>query len=236
MTARIAVLASGGGSNLQAIIDYLRSRGDQRAADVVLVGSDRRDAGALDRAKREGIPAALLRSSRVPDGCDPLALFREHRVDCIALAGYLRLLPKETLAEFPSRILNVHPALLPAFGGQGMYGDRVHRAVLASGALVSGATVHYVDEEYDHGAILAQWPVPVLADDSVHTLAARVLKVEHVLYPRVIHAVASGQWRFDSRPNPVPDAAEFALMHSDERRLVEDIETAFELQTDTLRD
>jgi phosphoribosylglycinamide formyltransferase-1 len=229
MTARIAVLASGGGSNLQAIVDYLRGHGNDRTADVVLVASDRPDAGALGRATREGIQAAVLRSKRAPDGCEPFDLFRKHNVDFIALAGYLRLLPKELVSEFPSRIVNIHPALLPAFGGPGMYGDRVHRAVLSSGAAVSGATVHYVDDEYDHGDTLAQWPVPVLDDDSVHSLAARVLKVEHVLYPRVIHAVASGQWRFNARPNPVPDSAAYSLMHWDERRLVEDIETAFGL-------
>lgn len=229
MTARIAVFASGGGTNLQAILDYLESRGDQRAGTVVLVASDRANAGALDRARRVGIPTAVLRSTSVPDGCEPLALLREHKVDFIALAGYLRLLPKELLDEFPSRVLNIHPALLPSFGGPGMYGERVHRAVLLSGARVSGATVHYVDEEYDRGTILAQWPVPVLADDSVRSLATRVLKVEHVLYPRVVDAVASGRWRFDSRPRAVPDAAAFALMHWDERRLIEEIEHAFGL-------
>jgi phosphoribosylglycinamide formyltransferase-1 len=229
MTARIAVLASGGGTNLQSILDYLASRGDQRAGDVVLVASDRPDAGALERARRAGIPAAVLKSTRAPDGCDLAALLRQHKADFVALAGFLRLLPKQMIAEFPSRILNVHPALLPSFGGPGMYGERVHRAVLLSGARVSGATVHYVDEEYDHGTILAQWPVPVLADDSMQSLASRVLKVEHVLYPRVIDAVASGRWRFDKRPQAVPDAAVFALMHWDEHRLIEEIEHAFGL-------
>ena len=229
MTARIAVLASGGGSNLQAIIDYLRAMGSDRAADVVLVASDRADAHALERASRERIQAAVLRSKHAPDGCDLPDLLRKHDVDFVALAGYLKLLPKEIVAEFPSRIVNVHPALLPAFGGAGMFGDRVHRAVLASGAAVSGATVHYVDDEYDHGGIIAQWPVPVLDDDSVQSLAARVLKVEHVLYPRIVHAVASGKWRFDRRPAPVPDSAAYALMHWDERRLVADIESAFGL-------
>lgn len=229
MTARIAVLASGGGTNLQAILDYHAARGDARGGDVVLVASDRAEAGALERARRAGITAAVLRTTRTPDGCELLPTLRQHRVDFVALAGYLRLLPQEIIAEFPSRILNVHPALLPAFGGAGMYGERVHRAVLLSGARVSGATVHYVDEEYDNGAIVAQWPVPVLADDSVQTLAARVLKVEHVLYPRVIDAVASGRWRFDARPRAVPEAATFALMHWDERRLVEEIENAFGL-------
>jgi phosphoribosylglycinamide formyltransferase 1 len=229
MNARIAVLASGGGTNLQSILDYLASRGDQRAGDVVLVASDRSDAGALERARRAAIPAAVIRSRRAPDGCDAVPLLREHKVDFVALAGYLRLLPKDMIAEYPSRILNVHPALLPSFGGPGMYGERVHRAVLLSGACVSGVTVHYVDEEYDHGTILAQWPVPVLADDSTQSLASRVLKVEHVLYPRVIDAVASGRWRFNKRPQAVPDAAAFALMHWDERRLIEEIEHAFGL-------
>ena len=197
MTARIAVLASGAGTNLQAILDYLAAKGDKRAGDVVLVASDRPDAGALERARRAAIPQAVLKSTRALEGFELLDLLREHRVDFIALAGFLRLLPKDIIAEYPSRILNTHPALLPSFGGGGMYGDRVHRAVLLSGARVSGATVHYVDEEYDNGTILAQWPVPVMADDSVHSLAARVLKVEHVLYPRVIDAVASRRWKFD---------------------------------------
>ena len=229
MTARIAVLASGGGTNLQSILDYLERRGDKRAGDVVLVASDQPDAGALDRARRANVPAAVLASKRAPDGCEALGLLRQHRVDFIALAGFLQLLPKAIIAEHPSRILNIHPALLPSFGGPGMYGERVHRAVLQSGAGVSGATVHYMDEEYDNGTIIAQWPVPVLADDTVQSLAARVLKVEHVLYPRVIDAVASGRWRFDSRPRPVPDAAAFALMHWDERKLIEEIEHAFGL-------
>jgi len=227
--ARIAVLASGSGSNLQALVDFLGARGDRRGADVVLVACDRPEAGALGRAQRAGIPGELLRTKRNPEGHDLLDLLSSHRADFVALAGYLRLLPKEVLSEFPNRIVNVHPALLPAFGGPGMYGDRVHRAVLAAGAHVSGATVHYVDEEYDHGAILAQWPVPVLADDTAQTLAARVLKVEHVLYPRVVEAVAARRWRFDSRPRAVPESAAFSLMQWDESRLIQDIEQAFGL-------
>lgn len=227
MTARIAVLASGGGSNLQAIMDYLRAQGDDRRCEVALVASDRPDAGALARARQAGVATAVLRTAKYPDGCDLLDVLARHRVDFVALAGYLRLVPKEMIAEHPNRVVNVHPALLPDFGGAGMYGERVHRAVLKSGARVSGATVHYVDEEYDRGDILAQWPVPVLADDTVQSLAARVLKVEHVLYPRVVDAVASRRWVFNKRPKPVPDAAALSLTRWDERRLVEDIEHAF---------
>lgn len=227
--ARIAVLASGGGTNLQAILDYLASKGDTRGGDVVLVASDRARAGALERARRAGVRGAVLRGGSNRDGCELEEVLRQEKVDFIALAGYLRLLPRDIIDEFPSRIVNVHPALLPQFGGAGMYGERVHRAVLQSGARVSGATVHYVDEEYDNGAVLAQWPVPVLADDTVQSLAARVLKVEHVLYPRVVDAVASGRWRFSERPRPVPDEATFSLMHWDENRLIEDIEHAFGL-------
>ena len=227
MTSRIAVFASGSGTNLQAILDYFAMRGKARAGDVVLVASDRPEAGALDRARRTKIATAIVRTKSHPDGRDPLALVREQRIDFIALAGFLRLVPADVLAELPSRVVNVHPALLPAFGGPGMHGERVHRAVLASGASVSGATVHYVDAEYDTGATLAQWPVPVLADDTAAALAARVLKVEHVLYPRVVDAVASGRWRFDSRPRPVPDGAHRSLLSWDEKRLVPEIEAAF---------
>jgi len=227
MTSRMAVFASGGGTNLQAILDYHALRGTSRAGDVVLVASDRAGSGALERARKAGVETAVLRSKNNSGGREPLQLLQQHRVDFLALAGYLKQVPSSVLFELPSRVVNVHPALLPAFGGPGMYGERVHRAVLASGARVSGATVHYVEEEYDSGATLAQWPVPVLADDSPATLAARVLKVEHVLYPRVIDAVASGRWRFDTRPRPVPEAAFRSLMNWDERQLVREIDEAY---------
>lgn len=191
--ARIAVLASGGGSNLQALIDHFASLGDRRAGDIVLVASDRTDAGALERATHVGIPTATLASSRHPDATPMDELLAAHRVDLVALAGYLKHVPHEMTRRFAGRILNVHPALLPAFGGPGMYGARVHRAVLAAGDTTSGPTVHFVDDVYDHGAVIAQWPVPVRLDDDEHTLAARVLRAEHLLYPRVVQAVAAGE-------------------------------------------
>lgn len=196
--ARIAVLASGGGSNLQALVDHLAALGASRHGDVVLVASNRPDAGALVRAARAAIPHVVLRSPHAPKGADVAEALAAHRVDLVALAGYMRLVPAEVTAAFRGRMLNVHPALLPEFGGPGMYGERVHRAVLKAGATHSGPSVHFVDEVYDHGAVIAQWPVPVLAGDDEHALAARVLRAEHLLYPRVVDAVAAGEVRLDA--------------------------------------
>lgn len=187
--ARLAVLASGSGSNLQAIRDDLAARGDAASARLELVVSDRAAAGALDRARGWQVAAVHLPKER---GAELDALLREHGITHIALAGYLRLIPPAVVARFHGRMVNVHPALLPAFGGPGMYGARVHAAVLAAGARISGPTVHFVSAEYDAGAIIAQWPVPVHADDSAEALGARVLAVEHRLYPACVHAVAAG--------------------------------------------
>jgi formyltetrahydrofolate-dependent phosphoribosylglycinamide formyltransferase len=193
--AKIAVLASGGGSNLQAILDHLAALGESRHGDVVLVASNRPDAGALARAARAAIPHVVLRSPHAPDGADLAETLAANRVGLVALAGYMRLVPPDVTAAFLGRMLNVHPALLPEFGGPGMYGERVHRAVLKAGASYSGPSVHFVDEVYDHGAVIAQWPVPVLAGDNERSLAARVLRAEHLLYPRVVDAVAAGEVR-----------------------------------------
>lgn len=198
--ARIAVLASGGGSNLQAVLDYLRALNDRRAGDVVLVASNNPDAGALERARRAGIATAVI----AVDGADLDDVLTAHRIDLVVLAGYLRFVPVAVTRRFSGRMLNVHPALLPEFGGEGMYGARVHRAVLAARAEASGATVHFVDEAYDHGAVIAQWRVPVRPSDDEHTLAARVLRAEHLLLPRVVQAVAAGEVRLgpDGRVDP----------------------------------
>ena len=191
------MLASGGGSNLQALLDHLAARGDARGGDVVLVASNRPDAGALARAERAGIPRVVLRSPHAPHGAELAGALADHDVQLVALAGYMRLVPPEVTAAFRGRMLNVHPALLPEFGGPGMYGPRVHRAVLQAGATFSGPSVHFVDEVYDHGALIAQWPVPVLPHDDEHSLAARVLRAEHLLYPRVVDAVAAGDVRLE---------------------------------------
>ncbi|MEP6620067.1 MAG: phosphoribosylglycinamide formyltransferase [bacterium] len=190
---RIAVLASGGGSNLQSLIDHLDDMGDQRGGDIVLVASDRSDAGALARAQREGITIATIVSRRAPDGEQIAALLDLHQVDLLVLAGYLQLVPADVTRAFAGRLLNVHPGPLPEFGGPGMYGARVHRAVLAAHVPFSGPTVHFVDEQYDHGATIAHWAVPVRPTDDDHKLAARVLRAEHLLFPRVVQAVAAGR-------------------------------------------
>lgn len=188
---RAAVLASGGGSNLQALLDHLDRLGDARALDVVLVASDRPAAGALERARRAGIPTAITETLRHPDALPLDALLRMHEVDLVVLAGYLRLVPAAVTRRFAGRMINVHPGPLPAFGGTGLYGAHVHRAVLGAGVAASGPTVHLVDEIYDHGQVLAYWPVPVLPGDDERLLAARVLRAEHLLFPRMIQSLAA---------------------------------------------
>ena len=188
--ARIAVLASGGGSNLQSIIDHFSTAPASAAGEVVFVASNRADAGALLRAQTAGIATHVI--TDVTDGFALLTALQAANVDLLVLAGYLRLVPDVVVHAFAGRMLNVHPALLPAFGGHGMYGQRVHAAVIAAGATFTGVTVHFVNEVFDEGAIAAQWPVPVLPHDTPQTLAARVLRTEHAFFPAVIEAVASG--------------------------------------------
>ncbi|HEV2751685.1 MAG TPA: phosphoribosylglycinamide formyltransferase [Gemmatimonadales bacterium] len=177
------MLVSGGGTNLQALLDVLRGSPHAQIARVV---SSHAGAAALDRARRAGVPTTVVRD---PANADELVgALGDARL--VVLAGYLKRVPREVVARFRWRVINIHPALLPDFGGRGMYGRRVHEAVLASGARVSGATVHYVDEEFDRGPIIAQWPVPVRADDTPESLAARVLEVEHRLLPLVVEELA----------------------------------------------
>jgi phosphoribosylglycinamide formyltransferase/phosphoribosylglycinamide formyltransferase-1 len=183
---RVAVLASGGGTNLQALLDELR---DSALARVTRVITNRADAGALDRARANGVPTTVLRD---PDDAAELlaALGEGGNADLVVLAGYLKLVPPLVVARFRWRMINIHPALLPAHGGPGMYGPRVHAAVLASGAAESGATVHYVDEQFDRGPIITQQRVPVRPGDTAETLAGRVLDVEHRLLPLVVLELA----------------------------------------------
>ena len=191
--SRIGVFVSGRGSNLAALHGHLERSG---GAEVVLVASDRPTSGAIAWARERGIPQAVM----VDESAEPgamLSLLRTREVELVVLAGYLRLVPAEVVRAYRGRMINVHPALLPSVGGPGMYGARVHRAVLEAGVRVTGPTAHFVDEIYDHGAIIAQWPVPVFPDDTEATLAARVLRAEHLLLPRVVQQVAAGTIRLD---------------------------------------
>lgn len=189
MSVRVAVLASGRGSNLQSIIDHLAGLGDASAAEIVLVASNRASAPALDRARSAGIPAEAFDSS--DDGSALVNLLRHHRIDLVVLAGYMKRVPSSVVREYHGRIVNVHPGLLPEFGGPGMYGAKVHDAVIAAGVSTTGVTVHLVDDEYDHGPVVAQWRVPVRESETAEQLAARVLEVEHLLYPRVVEMIAA---------------------------------------------
>jgi phosphoribosylglycinamide formyltransferase-1 len=194
-TLQLGFLASHGGSNMQAILDACRE-GRLDAAPRVAI-SNNSDSGALQRARRAGIPAYHVSGCTHPETEDAeiLRLLRLHGADTVILAGYMKKLGAATLQAYRGRILNIHPALLPKFGGPGMYGGRVHAAVLAAGEPVSGVTVHLVDELYDHGPILAQCEVPVKAGDTPETLAARVLAHEHRLYAETLRRVAAGEIR-----------------------------------------
>lgn len=189
MTVRIAVLASGRGTNLGALIDYLAQRGDRAAARVVLVASNRADAGALQRARDSDITATAFDAS--DDGTGLLELLHRHSIGLVVLAGYLKRIPPLVVREYSGRVVNIHPGLLPEFGGAGMYGAKVHTAVIASGAKMTGVTVHLVDDEFDHGPVVAQWKVAVRPDDTPESLAARVLEAEHIVFPRVVEMIAA---------------------------------------------
>lgn len=187
-SVRMAVFVSGRGSNLEALLHAEESW--KEVARVELVVSSREDAPALELARTAGRDCVVLPAPGALADSTLLKVLEEHRIQLLVLAGYLRLIPPSVVERFSGRILNVHPSLLPAFGGEGMYGSRVHEAVLESGCTVSGATVHFVDEVYDSGRVLAQWPVPVFPGDTPQTLAGRIQAVEHVLLPAAVHHVA----------------------------------------------
>ncbi|MCP4583947.1 MAG: phosphoribosylglycinamide formyltransferase [candidate division Zixibacteria bacterium] len=185
---KIAVFVSGGGTNLQSLIDACSDGSVDARIEAAI--SNNSGAYGLKRASKVGIATYHLSSVVFADKGDYLdALIKvlaDHKIDLIVLAGYMKLLPSEVVSEYYGRIINIHPALLPKYGGKGMYGMNVHRAVLKAGDRYSGATVHMVDEKYDHGSILIQRQVRVEPDDSPETLAARVLKIEHEILPRAV--------------------------------------------------
>ncbi|KAL2253327.1 UNVERIFIED_CONTAM: Phosphoribosylglycinamide formyltransferase, chloroplastic [Sesamum indicum] len=200
----LAVFVSGGGSNFRSI--YEATLNGSVHGDVVVLVASKHDCGGAEYARDKGIPVVVF--PRRKDGQDVLSAedlvitLRSYKVDFILLAGYLKLIPVQLVQAYPKSILNIHPSLLPAFGGKGYYGMKVHKAVIASGARYSGPTIHYVDEQYDTGRILAQRVVPVLAIDTAEELAARVLHEEHKLYIEVVAALCEERitWREDGVP------------------------------------
>ncbi len=192
---KVSVLASGRGSNFRALYEALKD--GKSNARIVAVISNNSDAGALELARSFHLPAIHLSQKQFPSPEEfTAALLRtleSHGTDLIVLAGYMKQLPAQLVRTYKYRILNIHPALLPAYGGKGMYGHFVHEAVIKSGARKSGATVHFVDEEYDHGAILLQDTVDVDPADTPDTLAEKVLEVEHRLLPRAVKLIAAGK-------------------------------------------
>ncbi|XVF87819.1 hypothetical protein PTKIN_Ptkin18bG0151400 [Pterospermum kingtungense] len=201
---RLAVFVSGGGSNFRSIHQAC-IEGSVNGVVVVLV-TDKHACGGAQYARDKGIPVILFPKTKdEPDGLssdDLVIVLRRFEVDFILLAGYLKLIPVELIRAYPKSIFNIHPSLLPAFGGKGYYGMKVHEAVIASGARYSGPTIHFVDEHYDTGRILAQRVVPVLANDTAEELAARVLQEEHKLYVDVTTALCEDRivWREDGVP------------------------------------
>ncbi|MEI7707907.1 MAG: phosphoribosylglycinamide formyltransferase [Chlorobium sp.] len=192
---RLAIFCSGSGSNFQAIFRALKKK--QLNAEIVLCLSNRVECGAMEFARLNAIATVHLTEKQF-DSLDDFAAamlgsLTEQRIDIIVLAGYMRKVPDAVVTAFQDRIINIHPALLPKFGGEGMYGIYVHAAVLEAGETESGATVHLVNEEYDKGRILMQRHVPVLPDDTPETLAERVLACEHILYPDALEKILAEQ-------------------------------------------
>lgn len=181
---KLAVLVSGSGTNLQAIIDATTTSLLPNA-EIAIVISNKKDAYALQRAKKKGIHNLFLNPKDFSNSTEYdtklIEIMQEYKVDLIILAGYLRILSKELVIAFSNKIINIHPALLPKFGGKGMYGEKVHEAVLQAKEKESGCTVHFVDNGVDTGPIIAQKKVPVLEGDTVQTLQKRVLAEEHKL-------------------------------------------------------
>ena len=179
----IAVFASGSGTNAENIIRYFAASDTAR---VALIVCDNPEAGVLQRADKHNIEHKTLKRAEIRQGDALAALLREKHIDYIVLAGFLCLIPESLVEAYRGRIVNIHPSLLPAYGGKGMYGGRVHEAVIAAGERESGITIHSVDEHYDNGNILAQFRTEVRPDDTPATLAARIHALEYEHYPRII--------------------------------------------------
>ncbi len=185
MSKRIAVFISGGGSNARILIDRFRAHPED-GVDVALLVSNKATAGGLLMAAERGVPSLVVTRSDWNDGQELLAALKAYEVDFVVLAGFLWLIPPYLVQAYPGRIVNIHPALLPKYGGKGMYGHYVHEAVKAAGDLESGITIHYVNENYDEGNVIFQAAVRLDPDDSPEQIAERVLRLEHGNYWRVV--------------------------------------------------
>jgi formyltetrahydrofolate-dependent phosphoribosylglycinamide formyltransferase len=192
----IAVFGSGRGSNFSAILAAIE-RGEIPEARISVVICNNATAGILDIARAHDIAAERVSEKQFATHDEfvnaLLAILRTHKVNLIALAGYMKRVPPQLIEQYRNRIVNIHPALLPKFGGQGMYGAHVHEAVIAAHEEFSGATVHVVDEEYDHGQILLQRKVSVAQHETPESLAEKVLKIEHEIYPEALKMIAEGK-------------------------------------------
>ena len=186
MKKNIAIFASGSGSNAENIIRYFQK---SDSVEVSLVLSNKSDAYVLERAHRLKVPCNVFTKEDWIAGDEILAVLQEYRIDFIVLAGFLVRVPDLLLHAYPDKIINIHPALLPKFGGKGMYGDRVHQAVVAAGEKESGITIHYINEHYDEGAIIFQASCPVLPSDTPEEVASKVHALEYAHYPHVIESL-----------------------------------------------
>lgn len=198
---RIAILISGGGTNLQAIIDAMKE--EKINGEIRLVISDQKDVYGLKRAQRENIDTmTIVRSdfnTRKEWNEEILSRLQSYSIDLVLLAGFMSILDESIVRNFPNAIMNIHPALIPSFCGKGYFGKRVHQAVLDYGAKVTGVTIHFVDEGADTGPIILQEAIEVKQDDTVDTLAHRVLKIEHKLYPKAVQLFTEGKLRVEGR-------------------------------------
>ncbi len=182
---RIAIFASGAGSNAEKIIGHFKSSAKGKA-EVVLIVCNKPGAGVLKIAEKEKIPPIIIDKEKFFRGNNYVTELKDFKIDLIVLAGFLWKIPHGLIKAFPGAIINIHPALLPKYGGQGMYGENVHQAVIDNKETKSGITIHYVDEHYDNGDIIFQEECEVMNDDTVASLAERIHRLEHQYYPEVI--------------------------------------------------
>lgn len=190
MRKNIAVLASGSGTNAENIIRYFQ---EKSSACVALVLTNRQNAFVLERARGLGVSCFHFPKSDWESGDAILSVLREHKIDFVVLAGFLARVPDVILYAYSNKMINIHPSLLPKFGGKGMYGDRVHEAVIAAGEKESGITIHYTNEHYDEGAIIRQVKCPVLPEDTPEELAQRIHVLEYETYPKVIEELIESE-------------------------------------------